>query len=96
MTPGPWVADLSAFPVLVRDPTGLFVAEVPTDEEVDGEERIAADAATIADAKAIAALPDLVESLQWALRNIEVIAERNTGYSEGIRACRAALEKAGL
>jgi hypothetical protein len=51
---------------------------------------------TIENAPILAAAPDLVKALRWALQNIEVLAADDISYSEGILACRDALAKAGV
>lgn len=71
-TPGPWLADLETYPVMVRSQTETW----PLVDEIGNEEgRAGAFVCNTGDNKAnarlIAAAPDLVEALKMAVSALE-------------------------
>jgi hypothetical protein len=68
-TPGPWVADLETYPVMVRSQTETWplVDELGNEEERAGV-FVANTGDNAANARLIAAAPDLLEALQSAER----------------------------
>lgn len=93
-TPGPWVACDWGY-IVADDPTGrhedIYIAEVCRE---DDEGRIVPPIEQQANARLIAAAPDLLAALQglaWAVSGIEYV---ETEYAEQIADARAAIAKA--
>ena len=92
-TPGPWEADFETYPIMVRSQSETW----PLVDELGNEEGragvfIANTGDNKANARLIAAAPDLLEALKDMLDNHE---DACTGYGEGAAdKARAAIAKA--
>ncbi len=89
-TPGPWL-----FALFDDEPNKAFVQFTAGYAEVHGSRN-----RREANAQLMAAAPDLLLALQWALgylpsvKALEQIGLDSTGYADGIAAVRAAIKKA--
>jgi hypothetical protein len=102
-TPGPWTAKTEKFPVDIVTREGFVVASCDIDPALDGDAAIQNQLETIADAKVMAAAPNLAEALRTVLeRYVTVIASGDCGHSDDpeidpmVIAARMVLTQAGL
>lgn len=102
-TPGPWIADIDAhyadgLPLTILSATsGDGIAGVAGHAAPDGDDGGATDK-TYANARLIAAAPELLDALALALPYVEM-AEHDAAYSPGtvarmVKTIRAAIAKA--
>ena len=92
-TPGPWIVGPMSDYIAAKD--GSLIAEIPTDySPITGEHT----GAMVANARLIAAAPELLSACREALRSLDALSESATdGFPKDNRAAnmlRAAIAKA--
>lgn len=100
-TPGPWLIDQGSFVyALNENGTNVFWAHVQPGSHADGYRKFTdtPKAEVEANARLIAAAPELLEALEWAMSsgrfNYVQRTSSNSGFCDSVDKARAAIAKA--